>query len=433
MIPMKFSLNKFRLLAVLSVSLFLAALSVGGCSFSSAGDEISHSNPVDLSFSWWGNDARHKYTLAGLELFESRNKDMRVSCTFGVWNGFERRMNVFIKSHNEADVMQITSEWLSTFSPNGNGFYDISRLSGEVDLSCFSRQDLAVGTRGGKLNALPIAYNTCVFFYNMTLLEKYGIEKVPETWYDLFAAASLLSKDGIYMLGNGRKHMFLMLMAWFEQNYGHPMFDQNGYFIVSEDEMEALLSFYKKCLDTGMIIPVDDFASGVLEGGKVASVMCWISDSERLCQGCADAGNEIRLGLPPHTAGGDDTGWYVKPASLYAISANTEHPAEAARLLNFLINDREMAVLQGTEKGVPVSSSALDALKDSGNINEFTLAACEQMEERMDHLNIFLPEMENDNLITTFKEESDKYLYDETDLHTCAVNTVQRIKTHLVR
>ena len=30
-----------------------------------------------ISYAWWGNDARHQYTLTGIRVFEDKNPDIR--------------------------------------------------------------------------------------------------------------------------------------------------------------------------------------------------------------------------------------------------------------------------------------------------------------------------------------------------------------------
>ena len=69
--------------------------------------------------------------------------------------------------------MQINYGWLSQYSPDGEGYYDLYQLSDYIDLSGYSQADLDFGTVNGKLNALPIAYNSTVTFYNKDIFDKY--------------------------------------------------------------------------------------------------------------------------------------------------------------------------------------------------------------------------------------------------------------------
>ncbi len=400
-----------------------ACLLLSGCGlslFTSVNERtIELAETTDVSMSWWGNDPRHKYTLEGLSLFETRNPDLSVRSRYGVWNGYERRINVWMESGTETDVMQVNFNWLSKYSPEGEGYYDLNLLTDVLDLSTFSEKDLIYGTRNGHLNALPIAYNTTVFFYNQTMLDKYGLE-VPRTWEDLYEAAKVLREEDIYTLGVEKKMLFLMLIAEYEQRTGKHIFAEDGSVLADQEAIESMLTTYKKIFDAGVIRPLDDFSSGDFEGEKIAGIVCWISDSSRYCNSLAEKGTEVSLGEPVCHDPDNNTGWYIKPATMYAISESTPHPQEAGRLLNFLLNDPEMAALQGTEKGIPVSKAARKALTDEDLIDDYAFLAFEQMQDRQDILQTMIPVMEKDDTINAFKNASDKYLYDQTDIHKAA-------------
>ena len=66
-----------------------------------------------------------------------------------------------------------------------------------------------------------------MFYYNKTIYASYGLE-IPKTWDDLFAAAKVMSRDGIYPLGTTKKQLFLMLVAYLEQIKGKESVKADG-------------------------------------------------------------------------------------------------------------------------------------------------------------------------------------------------------------
>ena len=248
-----------------------------------------------ISMSWWGNDPRHEYTLQGLSLFQENNPDIIVNHSYGIWNGYERRYLMQMASHNNCDVMQINYAWLSEYSSDGMGYYDINQLSEYIDLSQFSQEDLATGMRNGHLNALPIAYNTICMFYNADMFASYGLD-IPMTWDDLFEAADVMSRDDIYVLGMVNKHLFLLLNAWFEQTTGRTLFDDEGTYIGTTEDISMILEFYKELTDRRVIMPLYNFNVSDLEDGRVAGTVCWASDSLRYCQPAIDDGMNVVIG-----------------------------------------------------------------------------------------------------------------------------------------
>lgn len=403
------------------------ALGTGGCSFwhqRVLGEDTQtiyrqDTEQTQISYAWWGNDARHQYTLTGIRVFEEKNPDIRVNHTYGVWDGYETRNQVFMKSHTNADVMQINYSWLHTYSPDGTGYYNLNFLTDELDLSRYSEADLTLGTVNGHLNAIPIAYNMPVFFYNQDIYDRYGLA-IPKTWDDLFAAAERMSKDGIYPIGMVKKQMFLSMIAHFEQTTGRVLYTADGSYCGMPEDWAEMLSFYKELVDRKVIPSVSDFGATDFENGTTAGACFWASDATRYCEGLKAAGANVVIGDNLMTPGALRSGWYTKPATLYAISATTQHPKEAARFLNFLINDADMARLQGTEKGVPISERALDALKSSRQLDSLEYAASQEIMEMQDQNEVMIPQLEAATVMDTFKNTADKYLYGKESLEACA-------------
>lgn len=372
-----------------------------------------------IELSWWGNDPRHIYTMAGVDAFMEENPDIHVDYRYGVWNGYETRTKVYMNSHTESDVCQINFSWLEQYSPNGDGFYDLNQLSDYIDFDNFSEDDLSFGEINGKLNAIPIAYNSALICYNQDLYEAYGLE-IPKTWDDLFTAAKVMREDGVYPIGMVKKHAFMMLVAYYEQSTGKNVFAQDGTMKLNKDDVEYLLEFYKMLIDEKVLMPIDQFDRSELANGTMAGALFWISDIDNYAGSIEEVGTPTIGDYLTCKAGDSVTGWYKKPATMYAISAHTAEPEASARLLNYLLNNPDMAVLQGTEKGVPVSASALKAVEDAGMMTGLSHEANEKMKLAGESLSIMIPAMEDENIINRFKDAGDLYIYDKGTLSEAA-------------
>ncbi len=389
--------------------------------------ENEHKEETMIRLSWWGNDDRHKYTMEGVDYFQEQNPTVKVLYKYGVWNGYEKRTKVWMESHNEADVMQINYAWLNEYSEDGEGFYDLNDLSDYIDLDNFTEEEKAYGTRNGKLNALPIAMNTHVFYFNQDVLDEYGLS-LPKTWDDLFAMAKVLSKDDKYVIGMSKKQMFVLLVAYYEQKYNKQMFDEDGSFTATEEEIKAILEFYKSMIDEHVLCPVDSFDKNQYMSGEIAGTMCWISDTNVYCDALAETGVNVSRCKYPVIPGAKRSGWYIKPATMWAISAGTEHPEEAARLLNYLLNDPYMVSLQKTEKGVPVSDAAISVLNEEGLSETNEYKAVQEMNEYQDELHLIVPNIENESIIDVFKTEADEYIYDKASSEEAAENIYKGVR-----
>lgn len=105
---------------------------------------------------------------------------------------------------------------------------------------------------------------------------------------------------------------------------------------------------------------------------------------------------------------------------MFAISADCSDPQACGRLVNFLLNDPDFAVLQGTEKGIPVSASARQALLESGQLGGIEYQAGEFITDNIASMNLINPMLENADFMDIFKTYSDQYIYDEATIEEAA-------------
>ncbi len=368
---------------------------------------------TSLSFSWWGNDVRHKYTLDGMQLFEKKHPYITVDSKYGLFTGYEKKLNVMVKSNTESDVMQINYSWLTTYSPDGKGFYDLNTCADQLDLSGFSEMDLSYGTVNGKLNALPIALNAPTIYFNESLLQKYGLS-VPETFDDICSMAEVLKKDNIYVLGMVQKQTVFYLLSYYEQTSGEDFSE-----IIKDEKkmkqaLKAVLSYYKHLVDHHVLMPITEFEETSYSQEKCAGTMSWITDIKNYKENLEKKGKKTVV-APYPTIKGKQIKWYVKPASMYVISKNTAHPKEAALLLDFLLNDPDMIKLQGVEKGIPVNRRAKEQLAKEG-YDETIKQANALMTKEQEHLQLIDPIMENDTLVDLLYDSFVRYSYKKDSL-----------------
>lgn len=378
--------------------------------------ESPEESNTQISLSWWGDDQRVNYTMDAVDIFEEKT-GINVECKYGVWNGYKNRQNIFMYSNEEPDVMLINFDWISKYSPDGYGFYDLYKLSDEIDLSNFDDNILQYGVVDGMLNALPTAMNSNAIFINKTLYEKYGLD-VPQTWDDYFEAAKLMREDGVYPLAIGDKALFFFLLAYCEQSTGRTACNENGELQLTLDEIKLMLSFYKKMKDEKAIMPVNDSSFTKIVSGEAAGTMRWISGTQNLLENMKDG--EVVVAPYPKLEGAKSLGWYAKPATMYAISENTDHPEEAAKLLDFLLNSEEMALLQKTEKGIPASKAAKQYLDKNGELEGIDNDATEQMLAIQSEMRPMVPILESEDVYGVFIDDAAYYLYAGVSLEETA-------------
>jgi oligogalacturonide transport system substrate-binding protein len=358
---------------------------------------VRAAGPVELRMSWWGGSDIHKTQLGVLRRFEARHPNIRVRAEYTGWAGHLERLTTQIAGNTAPDLMQINWNWLVLFSLDGRGFYDLRKLSGELDLEQLDADLLAFGTRSGTLNALPITMAARLFYYNASTYERAGVA-LPSSWEELFAAGPLFRErlgPDYYPLDLNLQDVVALGRTWLLQRSGKPLVDEGGRQLnASEADLQEIATLYRRLVDEHVIPSVNERASfGNVSphemrpwiDGRYAGVHQWTSAIGKASDTLAP-GQRVELGAYPLRAGAVDAGLLYRPAMLSAINANTQHPQEAALLLNFLLNDADAVRAMGVKRGPPVSAAALQALAADGQLTGNAWRGTEQVRRLPNHI-----------------------------------------------
>jgi len=383
--------------------IFMASVFVG-CAPKTEEKQVS-----TIQFSWWGNDSRVEYTLKGIELFESENPLVKIEPKFDSWSKYEKDFEAAFESGECADVMQINFDWLDKYSPDGNGFYDINTLSEYVDLYNYTLKDLAYGTVSGKLNAIPIAFNTAIPVFDKSFFDKNSL-KIPSTWDELFSLARVLKQSDRYVFTLSNRHLLFLAIAWFEQSYSKKVFLMNGKLNVSEEELGLIFDFVRRLVQEHVVYsPTRGFKISALREQKIVGALLWCNEISLFVKEVESLGGSAVLGNFITTSGAKESGWYLKPASMYAIKKDCKNPEAAAKFLNFLVNNQEFALLQKNDKGVPVSNKTLTTLMENNQLESLQYFALLKIRFNRGSINPMLPVMEDNAVIKAFAKSAFDY------------------------
>ncbi|MBR1638685.1 MAG: carbohydrate ABC transporter substrate-binding protein [Treponema sp.] len=367
----------------------------------------------NIRFSWWGKEDRANYTLQGISDFEKLYPSIHILPEDNSWLEYEANIGDLITSGTCADLMLLNFDWLYKYSKDGNGFYDLNTLSEYIDLYNFTLDDLSYGTQNGKLNAIPIAFNTAIPVFNMNVLEENNLD-IPSTWNELFEMARVLKKKDMYLFTLSKRHLFFVALAWFEQTYSKKMFSEDGSLNISEEEISLIYDFVKTLVDENIIYSLNDgFQIPAIREKKVAGAVLWCNETSIFIDEVSALGGRAVLGNFISTPGASESGWYLKPASMYAIKKDCKNPKEAAIFMNYLLNNPDYALLQKNDKGVPISNKSLTALMQSGQLESMQYKALMKIRFNNDSINKMLPVMDDNNMILSFADNAYSYIAGE--------------------
>lgn len=408
---------KKKLLALM-LCVSMAVTGLAGCSSSDGNIALSmEEEQIEITFSWWGSDDRHEYTIAAVKKFEEEHPNIKVNMEYSEFTGFQLKTDVKMRANKEADVLQINYAWVDRYSEDGTGLYNLNNVKDVLNLSNYTETQLSYGMSDNVLNALPIALNGKVFLYNKSIFDSYGLD-IPNTWEDLFEAAEVMSKDGVYPLDLESSAIWFLAVSYVEQSTGKAVIDEDNKFNFSLEDVKAMISFYKELVDKGVVMEVSERNDSYIKDGTCAGTLQWITSVNKYSGFIEEAGGEAVLGQVPVMNGAKRTGWYVKPATMYAISASTEHPKEAALLLEYLVSSTEMAKLQGLDKGIPSNAAAKQVLESEGMLEGLQGEASEVV-DATDTI-LMSPYFENSALQNALKNAVIDVLYEKSDIDSAA-------------
>ncbi|MDO4267535.1 MAG: ABC transporter substrate-binding protein [Eubacteriales bacterium] len=365
--------------AALAASMVTSLAACGGGTQAPAADagsketaapELSDGD-VTLRFSWWGGDSRHEATQKAVEAFMAKYPNIKVECEYGAWDGWTEKCATQLNGGTAPDLMQVNWNWLYQFSADGSAFADINAL--DIDVSGIPENILNQCVVADKLQAVPISATGKCFYWNKTTFEKAGLE-TPKTIDDLMNAGTVFKEtlgDDYYPLAMYQYERMLLMLYYLESKYGKEWV-VDGTLNYTVDEVKEGLDWICSLEDAHVLPKLETLlgdGATVLEknskwsNGTYAGFYEWDSACMKF-KDSLEEGQEFVLG--DFISGiGDTVAGLTKISMCYAITENSEHKAEAALLLDFLMNDPEGVVPVAQERGIVVNEKAKQILIDN--------------------------------------------------------------------
>ena len=355
-----------------------AAASVAGLS----------SDPVTLTMSWWGGESRHNAYQEAIKAFSAEHSTITVNPTFAAWSGWEDTMSTKFAGGVAEDVCQINWNWLYNYSGNGQTFLDLNSVTDYLDMSQWDDAKLGACNVANAQQCVPISMTGRIFYWNMTTFNKAGITEVPATEDDLFAAGKAFQEklgDDYYPLHLGAYDRMILMVFYLESKYGKDWADPvTSTLNYTEDEIAEGLAFIKSLVDNHVMMNLKTYYSANSDTathqsnewitGKIAGIFEWDSAASKYSSALDDA-NKDGFTVGEEIKFGDNNGGFSKVSMGLAITKTSKCVAEAATLINFLLNEEKGASIMGSECGIPASKAGLKFAQDAGAVKSLVAEA----------------------------------------------------------
>jgi len=350
---------------ILGAALTAAGLALSGCGGAAT---PSAGGNVELNFVYWGDSNRAKMTDAAIKIFEEKNPGITVKSEYQDSGPYADKLATRFAGGNPPDVLNMANRTLLEYAQRGT-LADLKSLP-EIDLKNIPESIQSRGEVDGKLYGLATGVNLIGMVVNKTITDQAGVT-IPDdltwSWEDYAKFATEVSqKTGGKIYGAGYDVATETGPILFARQRGEDFYTKDNKLGVSEETMREWFQYSVDLRQAGGYPPAGFFeqiggspAQSYLAKGTVASQIIPINNFRGYNE--AAGGNLVLLRMPGETTE-QRRGYSADPSMLWSVAAKSKHPKEAAKLLNFLINDVDGAAETLTQRGVPINPEVTEAI-----------------------------------------------------------------------
>lgn len=349
------------------------ALSGCGGGQPSASEITTSDGDVTLNIEWWGGDARMRATQEVVEAFEKAHPNIHVEMQYSDWSGYRDKLATQVAGGNAPDIMQMDELYLASYASQGS-LLDLDSVSQWLDMGKMAKSVKDAGQYDGKQYAATIATAPFALCVNMDILNELGLSLPDNTdsWtWDEFEAfeKQIVAKSNGEIIGAGTLPAGDGLQIWALQ-HGEFAF-KDGKVGMSENTLAQWLRKSKEYTENGISGTPDRWAeeqAATLEQsefGRGKQAMKFFTAMQISQYAKAVGTDNLTLVHIPQDKPGK--AMYMKPSQFWCISSESEHPAEAAMLVDYLINNADAGKILGTERGLPSNNAIREELKASAS------------------------------------------------------------------
>ncbi|MBW3080541.1 ABC transporter substrate-binding protein [Bifidobacterium saguinibicoloris] len=351
------------LAAAMTAAVLCASAACGSSVGASDVPVVPADGDVTIRLDWWGGDARIKATEQAVAAFEKRHSNIHVDTEYADWTGYWDKLAVQSAGGNAPDVMQMDELYLAFYGSMGS-LLDLDKASKYLDLDGMDASLKRMGQVEGRQVAVPMTTTQYGVIVNNDVLDGLGLT-LPDTsrWtWDEFAdfAKQVTERSGGKDIGAIAPNNGYGLQLWARQ-HGESLFEGNRVAIAPET-LASFLELPAEWAHDGVEGSAERWSENTTAAmndsdfGKGRQAMM-LTQTTQITPYAQAAGTTNMTLVPLPQVDSHVKSMYLKPGMYWAISSQSQHPAEAAMLVDYLVNSKEAGRILGTERGIPANNA----------------------------------------------------------------------------
>jgi multiple sugar transport system substrate-binding protein len=354
-----------------------AAGTAAGIALSSVAPRPAHAQNVRLRAMWWGSNDRSKRTLSVAKLFQEKNPDIAIVGETLSGDSYWTKLATQMAGRSVADIFQLEPTTISDYSKRGACLALDPFVPSALNIDAFGKDVLKLTTVDEKLWGIGLGLNSFALMYDADAFAKAGItppgaETTWEQYADIAVEMTKAAGKKNYWGGPYGARYQYVFDAWLRQR-GSSLYTDSGLgFTV--DEAKEWFAYWEDLRKRGGTVGADiqtldqnTIETNGLALGNAAMSMAY---SNQLVGYQLLAKSKLGITMLPRGKKGGPSGHYYRPALIWSIGATTKHGEDAAKFINFFVNDVDAGKILGVERGVPMSPAVRKAILPSLNPTE---------------------------------------------------------------
>ncbi|WNS43714.1 extracellular solute-binding protein [Paenibacillus sp. MMS20-IR301] len=319
--------------------------------------------PVTLTVTWWGSQARHDATLKALDQYKVLNSNVTFQTQFSGWDGYFDKLAVQYSAKSAPDIIQMDAAYLNDYAARG-------LLADLKDVNTDNIEGAT--TDGGKVNgvqyAMPLGVAALGMVYDKTVVEKLGLE-APDfgwTWDDYYAfgeAAKAKLGEDKYVFADQSADLVDYTAYQYSMGKGY-IFDADGNLSIDKDTWIGFMTKMNELRDKGILTPADITTTDKELDPQLDSVINGNAVVRHLFSNQVGSIEALKPGAFGYASMpyGTEAGGWLKPGMFWSVNAQSANQAEAVKFVDWFVNNEEAGKTLGLTRGTPVNSKVIEAL-----------------------------------------------------------------------
>ncbi len=339
------------------------AAAIAGSTLAVTAGPAQSQSATRLRAFWWGNPDRDKRTKAALDAYKAKS-GTDISAEALGWGDYWTKLGTQTAGGNAPDLIQMDYRYIFEYARRQTLLPLDGLAPKPLDLSTFAAAARDCGKVDGKLYGVTLGTNSKAMVYDTAMFEKVGVKSLDPnwTWDDFARIAGEISKinPGKYW-GSGDNSRWEQGFEHYLNQRGKVLYTPEGKAAFTRDDVTAWFDLWDKLRKSGAVAPAEIGATntGAIDQYEISrgtAAMSFANSNQVVAfQGISKS--KLAISVFPNEKG-SSSGHYIKPAMMMSVSSKTKAPEEAAKLINFLVNETEGVKALGIERGVPPSSIA---------------------------------------------------------------------------